>query len=99
MGRDYIEIILAIEERPDIRIPDEDASRVETLWDLKELVAARVRATPRSGRTLGLGPEICRDPNDREIWSEVCRIVGLQSGLLPESLCPEHRIRNDLGIE
>ena len=43
MGLDFVELVMRIEERFGIAIPDEDASKVETAGDLHKLVLLKLR--------------------------------------------------------
>lgn len=100
MGLEFVELVLAIEERFRIDIPDAEAAELPTTRHIVDYVYGRVGGTTYAKgpvhEVLGLGPGDCW--TWETVRSEVRRIVSKQFSL-PEDFSDDARFLEDLDID
>ncbi len=81
MGLEAVELLLAVEDEFQIRIPDNEAAKIFTVGELHAAVKAKQR----------------QDLSDDQIWNKLKKIIVEQLVVRPEEVIPTARIRDDLG--
>lgn len=96
MGLDSIEIVMELEERFRIKIPDEDAEQVKTVGELAELVLRRVAIESRAGE-LGMpgDPANAREFAIREVSTICAGVIGMDVNRIK----PDSSLVEDLGCD
>jgi acyl carrier protein len=87
MGLDSVELVMAVEERFDISIPDAVAAKLTTVGLLQDCVVAELR---RLGRT---------DILAMDVLSLLRGIICKQLGVKPHEVVPSARFVEDLRID
>lgn len=86
MGLDSVELVMAFEETFEIRIPDRDAEKLQTIRDVTDYVTARLAAEGR--------------PRERaSVYAIVCVLTCEQCGTRLDQLTENTSFVNDLGID
>ena len=91
MGLDSVEIILALEERFQIEIPDHRASATRTVGDLEELVL-RLREEQLPAETLRAHPE-------KEVRVAIRQEIAYQRNVELARVTPDADLFYDLGAD
>jgi acyl carrier protein len=91
VGLDSVEIILALEERFQIEIPDRRASTTRTVGDLEELVL-RLREEQ-------LPAETRRAHTEEEIRAAIRAEIADQLNVNPARVTPDADLVHDLGMD
>ena len=90
MGLDSLELVVAFEERFDLRIPDEIAEKLVTPGHVHEYIV-EVLSERRHAKV----PEIEKE----HIWAQIVEIVVKQLGVKPELVTRTARFVDDLGVD
>ena len=90
MGLDLVELVLGLEDEFRIKIPDEEASKLETAGDLYLFVIKALKEESR------VPPEV---EEDGVVWERVKKIVVAQLGVKPEEILKESHLVYDLGAD
>lgn len=90
MGLDSLELILAIEKKFDLEIPDADAREMITVGDMYDFVH---RALVRRAQVTR-GP----DPDEERLWNDVLDIIVEEIGTERRRLVRGARFIGDLGV-
>jgi acyl carrier protein len=86
MGLDAVELVMAIEEKFKIEVPDHAATHLVTVGHLRNYIIERLRARGES-------------PVEAEVWVKLREIVVEQLGVGPEQVTPEASFVEDLGMD
>jgi len=86
MGLDTVELVLAVEKKFEIEIPDSDAGKISTVGDLHAFVMSELG---RLGRPL----------ESSDAYERLRELICHQLGVKPEVVVPEARIVKDLGAD
>ncbi len=90
MSLDTVELIMGIEDEFKITIPDEEASKLETIGDIYFFVLKKLEGTSRLSS---------KSPNDDLVWERIKKIVVYQLGVKPEQVMKTSHIVTDLGAD
>jgi acyl carrier protein len=90
MGLDTVELVMAIEEEFGMKIPNEQAARLETAGDLSSYVQRRLESD--RGQPLDAAERVA-------VWERVKAIVVEQLGVEPERVTQDAHIVLDLGAD
>ncbi|HUQ50277.1 MAG TPA: phosphopantetheine-binding protein [Terriglobales bacterium] len=94
MGLDLVELVMTVEERFEIDIPDEEAAELTTANRITDYFFAKIGGTSHAARGSST-----QDPWTREsIRSEVRRII-LEQLSVPEDFSDNVRFSEDLGVD
>lgn len=85
MGLGLVEMIMALEDRFEIVITDEEAYRLATVADLYELVLAKVRPSIAPAATHLTYP-------DPELWQTLVAIIADELNIPAEQVTPTARL-------
>ncbi len=85
MGLDSVELMMAIEDEFELRIPNADAAGLVVLGDMHAYLVGALRAR---GQTV--------DPDD--VWRRMTAILVTQNGVDPARITPATNFVVDLGI-
>jgi hypothetical protein len=88
MGLDYVEMVMEIEDRFTVEVPDADAGRLRTVGDWYWYLRDRLQA--RSGSS--------DDAPSGELWERLLDVIEKESGLPRERLRADADLSRDLGI-
>ena len=83
MGLDTVELVIAIEQEFQIKIPNEDAAKLGVLGDLQDYVVHAIR---ERGET----------PDELQVWERVKAVVVAQLGVRPEEVVRSAHVVKDL---
>jgi hypothetical protein len=83
MGLDLVELFMAVEERFDVDIPNEEAETLLTIGSLHEWLVSH-RADSKDPRTQEMTPD--------RIWAELVRIVEEQTGVTSRRFTPNELV-------
>ena len=86
MGLELVEIIMALEERFDVSIPDKVAEHCITVEDLQKAIA-ELLASKRKCNVDDLLPEV---------WQGMVQVVVEQMGMKPADIKPESKWVGDI---
>ncbi|WP_050023708.1 hypothetical protein [Verrucomicrobium sp. BvORR034] len=86
MGLDSVELVLEVEKEFDIVISDEDASKIITVGNFRDLIV-------RSLQEKGL------NPTDEQVLQRLREIVVEQTGVSPHQVTIEADFVRDLGLD
>lgn len=86
MSLDSVELVLEVEKEFDIVISDEDASKIITVGNFRDLI---VRSLQEKGM----------NPNEGEVMQKLRAIVVGQIGVSPDVVTPEADFVRDLGLD
>ena len=95
MGLDIVELIVTVEEVFQIHIADEEANRLSTVGDLHKLVLGKLGDSNSGLVSMG---EV-GDSRQQDVWEALCQIIAAQTKVSRETITPESRILDDLGID
>lgn len=84
MGLDTVELVMAIEDEFDFQIPNEDASRLESVGDMLLYIVEK---------------QHIEQEKEDEIWNRLKTIVISQLGVKPEQVTRDARFVKDLGAD
>jgi len=84
MGLDTVELVMAIEDEFDFQIPNEDASRLESVGDMLLYIVEK---------------QHIEQEKEDEIWNRLKNIVISQLGVKPEQVTRDARFVKDLGAD
>lgn len=87
MGLDNVELLMAIERRFQIDIPDSEAGAMGTVGDVHSWLCRKLRE-----RELTLAGQSAISWTDEEIWTELRLVVLDQLNVPPEAVRPEAHI-------
>ena len=86
MGLDTVELVLAIEEKFGIDIPDADAEGLGVLGDMHQYI---IRALRQRGD----------NPDEEQVWQTLSNVVIDQLGVRPEQVTRSADVVRDLGAD
>ncbi|WP_038160428.1 phosphopantetheine-binding protein [Verrucomicrobium sp. BvORR106] len=86
MSLDSVELVLEVEKEFDIFVSDEDASKIFTVGNFRDLI---VRSLQEKGM----------NPNEGEVMQKLRAIVVEQIGVSPDEVTPEADFVRDLGLD
>ena len=86
MGLDTVELVIAVEEEFSISIPNENASEMFRVGDLRDFVIGELRDR---GETV----------DEARVWSSIQDIIVSQLGVARDDVTPEARFVEDLGAD
>lgn len=86
MSLDSVELVLEVEKEFDIVISDEDASKIITVGNFRDLI---IRSLQEKGM----------NPNEGEVMQKLRAIVVEQIGAPPDQVTPEAEFVRDLGLD
>jgi hypothetical protein len=86
MGLETVEIVLDIEDRFKISIPDAAASQCNTVIDLQREV---IKLLEQRGREAG-------EQLDREVWEGIVAVIVKQTGIPASKIRPESKWIGDI---
>lgn len=102
MGLDLVEIMMDIEERFGVRLPDDGVGRCRTVADLAGLTTTMLErqkaAHPPTSPVQPL-PEVLSERIDPEVLEVVRGIVARAVPAPVERVLAEARLREDLGLD
>jgi acyl carrier protein len=90
MGLDTVELVMTIEEEFGMKIPNEEAAKLETVGELSSYVQRRLEGD--RGRPLDGAERVA-------VWERVKAIVVEQLGVDPERVTEDANIVLDLGAD
>lgn len=94
LGLDNVELLMAIEKRFQVDIPDSEAGAIATVGDMHSWLCRKLRE-----RELTLSGRSAINWTDEEIWTELRLVVLGQLNVPPEAVRPEAHIVYDLGAD
>jgi acyl carrier protein len=87
MGLDSVELVMSVERRFDIEVPDEIAATLVTVENLHRFVVSELQ-------------RLDRQPLDSDaVFAEIRDLICDQLGVEPERVIPEARFVEDLRID
>ncbi len=86
MGMDSVELVMAIEDKFRIEIPDTDIANLAVLGDMHDYI---VRALRQRGET----------PDEEQVWQQLSAVVVEQLGVHPSEVIRSANIVDDLGAD
>lgn len=105
MGLDSVELIIAVEERFGIAIDDAEASLIETVGDLEQVVLCKLAPQESKVTQAILAMNFGRIAAERKAWSEQEVWHALQATLVDQlgverdAVTRKARIVQDLGVD
>ncbi|MHC4928043.1 MAG: acyl carrier protein [Planctomycetota bacterium] len=91
MGLDMIEVVLEVEDEFDIKISNLDASNIESIGDLFDLILKQIATKKIDGVISG---------NEKDaIWQRYKELLIVQLDLKPQEIIPSNRFFYELGFD
>lgn len=94
MGLDSVELLMAIERRFQIDIPDAEAGSIATVGDMHSWLCRKLHQPDPS-----LSGQVANDLTDEEIWIELQLVVIDQLNVPLEAVRPEAHFVYDLKVD
>ena len=94
MGLDIVELIIAIEDEFDLKIPNEDAERLRTVGDIYWYVREHAQESSDTASRV-----IARERESDPLMDRVLDVIEHNTGVRRSSLVPDASLVNDLGLD
>lgn len=90
MGLDSVELVMAIEDEFNLKIPDEKAAKLDTVGKLYQYVIENYHENPNALRNVNF---------ETEVWEKVKKVIVYQLGVKPEQVTKQANFVYDLGMD
>jgi len=90
MGLDSVELVMAVEEAFNLKIPDEKAAKLDTAGKLYQYVIENYNENPNALKNVNF---------ESEVWEKLKRVIVYQLGVKSEDVTKQANFVYDLGMD